>query len=191
MNKLFLYLVLAIAFNTTVGMQLPKKKRYKSWATRKLKNISRERSPYNSEIRECVDKGADPNYIVNLTKYSEQWSLLRLAVLRSDRDPELIRRLLDSGAKPDDISGPLQTAITLGYFDRVEELVQAGANINSCNYQNETPLFVAIKHNMVGIIPFLIEHGAVWLSEDIEQKLKTTHSVILELIRKHHLQKLM
>lgn len=136
MNKGLAYLLLVITFFTNSSMEQPKKKKYNRWATRKLKQIAANKNPSNGEIREFVTRGANPNIIAR--PYKEQWSLLRLAIMRADVDFDLVLLLFNRGVNLNDSSGPMQMAVQMRDFDIVERLTAKGADVNLVDYQNQT-----------------------------------------------------
>ncbi|MES2627098.1 MAG: ankyrin repeat domain-containing protein [Pseudomonadota bacterium] len=79
-------------------------------------------------------------------------------------DHELVRALLDAGAKADITnlygSSPLSEAVKLSDVELVRMLLDAGANADSPNQDNQTALMLASSIGSLEIAQLLIEHGA-------------------------------
>ena len=79
-------------------------------------------------------------------------------------DQELVRALLDAGARADITnnygSSPLSEAVKLGNVDLVETLLGAGANPDSPNQDNQTALMLASNIGSLEIATMLIDAGA-------------------------------
>lgn len=79
-------------------------------------------------------------------------------------DHELVRALLDAGAKADVSnlygSTPLTEAVKLGDVELVRMLLEAGADPDSPNQDNQTALMLASNIGSLQIAGMLIEHGA-------------------------------
>jgi ankyrin repeat protein len=78
-------------------------------------------------------------------------------------DNELPRLLLDNGADPNTTSNgtPILNAIADTQNEEfVEMLLKKGANVNSKDYQGNTPLQIASKYNNQGVINMLKKYGA-------------------------------
>ena len=79
-------------------------------------------------------------------------------------DHELVRALLDAGAKADIInnygSSPLTEAIKLGDVELVRILLDKGANPDSPNQDNQTALMLASTVGSLDIAQLLIDHDA-------------------------------
>ena len=65
----------------------------------------------------------------------------------------------------DSLSTPLHEAVKAENFQNVKTLILNGAEINATDGRNETPLFYAVKKNLVSIVEFLLQNCA-----DIEAK---------------------
>jgi ankyrin repeat protein len=71
--------------------------------------------------------------------------------------------LLDNGADPNTTSNgtPILNAIADTQNEEfVEMLLKKGANVNSKDYQGNTPLQIASKYNNQGVINMLKKYGA-------------------------------
>jgi ankyrin repeat protein len=79
-------------------------------------------------------------------------------------DHELVRALLDAGAKADVTnrygSTPLTEAVKLGDIELVRMLLNAGANPDSPNQDNQTALMLASNLGLLDIAKLLIDKGA-------------------------------
>jgi ankyrin repeat protein len=79
-------------------------------------------------------------------------------------DPELVRALLDAGAKADVTSlygsTPLTEAVKLGHLEMVRMLLDAGADPNSPNQDNQTALMLAAAIGSLPIAELLVGRGA-------------------------------
>jgi ankyrin repeat protein len=77
---------------------------------------------------------------------------------------ELVKMLLDHGAKVDIIDEeqqtPLHNAAELGHGAIVKTLLQSGAAIDATDKLGATPLFLAAKDGHHGVVKILIENGA-------------------------------
>ncbi len=86
---------------------------------------------------------------------------------RSEKDVlKIMQILLNYGAKVNTIdtssgNAPIHNASAYHSVKVVEELIQAGAEINVKNKEGETPLDMAIKWKNTEVIKFLQEHGAI------------------------------
>ena len=129
----------------------------------------------NLEVaRILVDKGADVN-----TTDSGGFTALGDAVSAGDRSAELVKLLLDHGAKVNVASGdtvevvkngkirigwmtPLLLAVPQAEYPVVEMLVKAGAKVNAKDIRGLTPLVLAVAtdHANARIVRFLLENGA-------------------------------
>ncbi|KAI1174743.1 heterokaryon incompatibility protein-domain-containing protein [Nemania sp. FL0916] len=63
-------------------------------------------------------------------------------------------------SKPPDVLSPLHHAAQRGYLTIVELLLEAGADVNSRDYQGKTPIALARKNGHVDVVRFLISAGA-------------------------------
>lgn len=79
-------------------------------------------------------------------------------------DHELVRALLDAGAKPDTTSRygstPLTEAVKLGDIDLVRMLLEAGSDPDAPNQDSQTALMLAANIGAVDIAQLLIDNGA-------------------------------
>jgi hypothetical protein len=74
-----------------------------------------------------------------------------------------VRRLVESGAKPDTPIGdgtPLMAAAQQGNVDLCRYLLSRGADVNKKNFQGETALIVALKNRHADVAQALVEGGA-------------------------------
>ncbi|WP_024468464.1 ankyrin repeat domain-containing protein, partial [Treponema pedis] len=76
-----------------------------------------------------------------------------------------------SGAKPNikDNYGetPLHVAVRIGMEDNIlQQLIEAGADINERNKKGQTPLILAIERNLVNQVKSLIKYGSDIHAED-------------------------
>lgn len=100
--------------------------------------------------------------IINTRDLSNGETALHYVVQR--RDDVWTKFLLQRGANPNiaDKNGitPLTIAASLGFVEGVEQLVKAGARVDTTNAAGETPLIAAIHRRDGAIIRLLLKHGA-------------------------------
>lgn len=100
--------------------------------------------------------------IVNTRDLSSGETALHYVVQR--RDEVWTRFLLQRGANPNiaDRNGitPLTIAAGLGFVEGVEQLVKAGARVDTTNAAGETPLIAAVHRRDGAIIRLLLKNGA-------------------------------
>ncbi|OPH62079.1 hypothetical protein BC351_02240 [Paenibacillus ferrarius] len=90
-----------------------------------------------------------------------------LSCVSSRRNPELVRFLLEHGARLD-IPNPLLSAMRpFGHSNFQEEnieivklLIEAGAAVNDKDNNGNTPLALAAMYNQKELVTYLIDHGA-------------------------------
>lgn len=91
-----------------------------------------------------------------------QVSLLTYAAMHGRAD--LIKALIDAGAKPeeasDDWGTPLMMAAAKGDVASITELIKSGAKVNDQNKAGETALMMAVRTGTVEKVRTLIEAGA-------------------------------
>ena len=99
--------------------------------------------------------------VVNTRDLSTGETALHIVTAR--RDAVWIRFLTGRGANPNirDKKGvtPLQLAVTLGFVEGVEALVQAGAEVEITDSSGETPLISAVHRRDTGLIRLLLANG--------------------------------
>ncbi|HLH96219.1 MAG TPA: ankyrin repeat domain-containing protein [Xanthobacteraceae bacterium] len=87
---------------------------------------------------------------------------LHWAVYKIDAD--LVRALLDHGAKADVInnygSSPLAEAVKVANPQLVEMLLDAGSNVEEANQDGQTALMLAARAGSVEVADLLVRHGA-------------------------------
>src|SRR2546425_5219816 len=87
---------------------------------------------------------------------------LRWAVYKVDAD--LVRALLERGAKPDVInnygSSPLAEAVKVANARLVEMLLDAGSNVEVPNQEGQTALMLAARAGSLDVAELLVRHGA-------------------------------
>lgn len=100
--------------------------------------------------------------VVNTRDISTGETALHIVTAR--RDALWIRFLTERGANPNIRNkqgvSPLQLAVTLGYADGVDALLQAGADVEVSNVAGETPLVTAVHSRDIPIIRMLLGNGA-------------------------------
>lgn len=98
-----------------------------------------------------VEAGADINKVD-----SYGWSVLDYA-----KNKDVMEYLIGKGVKSKygDVTGMLHDAIRDGEIDRVEILVELGADVNA-KYDGISSLDLALSRNKIGIAKCLIAHGA-------------------------------
>lgn len=93
-----------------------------------------------------------------------------------NNSPDLVRLLIDNGAKVDAFTGeralwtvefdsflfetPLHLASSNGYLDCVKHLIEAGADINSKRWDERTPLMFASAFGNHEVVEYLCSKGA-------------------------------
>ncbi|NOU98879.1 ankyrin repeat domain-containing protein [Paenibacillus planticolens] len=90
-----------------------------------------------------------------------------LGCVSSRRNPELVRFLLEHGARLD-VRNPLLSAMrpfVHSNFEKenveiVKMLIEAGSNVNDKDDQGNTPLSTAAMYNQKELVQYLIDHGA-------------------------------
>lgn len=115
---------------------------------------------------ECVklllENGADINTPAKL-RYDLDWRMLPL--MASTEHIKVLEFLISKGAKldkhdPDLGYTALHEASSRGYYQSVEILINAGANVNSKTHLKETPLMQAAEAGKLKAVNVLLNHGA-------------------------------
>ncbi len=119
-------------------------------------------------FRRLLELGADPNAIYDDGGTIMQWVVLneediflKLA-LRFGGDPNLV--------SPSTTRAPIFEAMGPGFGSKVPILLEAGADMNSRNMLDETPMMVAAKLGQFDIIYDLLERGADYRTRDQNNK---------------------
>jgi ankyrin repeat protein len=111
-------------------------------------------------VRQLVSNGVDVNAHVRYEE-SDDTALIR-AIWKHDHN--VIDELLKLGADPDRGSRnnyPIILATNLGYQSIVEQLRDAGADVNLVDREHaETPLIMASRQGHLATVKYLVEHGA-------------------------------
>lgn len=112
---------------------------------------------------ELARSGADINGQFHLLDVGRrQVSILTYAAMQGN--PELIKSLIEAGAKPeaasDDWGTPLMMASAKGNLAIMSELIKAGAKVNERNRWGETALFMAVRFGSAEKVQLLLESGA-------------------------------
>jgi ankyrin repeat protein len=124
-------------------------------------------------VRALLDRGLDPNARVLLAK-EDLWigqngedpapPLLSLAARFGSPGSEIVRLLLDRGARPDarDRNGqtPLMKAAELGWMPSMEPLMKRGADVNAKDREGVTVLMHAMGNRNLNAVAALIDKGA-------------------------------
>lgn len=145
-------------------------------------------------IKKMLDKGADPNWVINNTPRARMRGgspriVFATAIMRAafSADLELVRLLLEYGADPhiksSDNETTLAAAAGLGWVhgfhkDRAREdrleiikiLVEMGADVNWQDNYGISPLMVAGNLGDIPIIQYLIDQGADLGAYDLGKK---------------------
>jgi ankyrin repeat protein len=145
-------------------------------------------------IKKMLDKGADPNFVINNTPRARMRGgspriVFATAIMRAafSADLELFNMLLEYGADPDikssDNESTLQAASGLGWIsgfhkerslkDRLEiirKLVESGADVNWQDDYGISSLMVAGNLGDLPIIQYLIDQGADLGAYDLGKK---------------------
>jgi ankyrin repeat protein len=110
-------------------------------------------------IQMLLDKGADVN-----SKDKFGFTPLDTAVGKFESNPEIVKLLLEKGAKPGLSSraseAPLCDAIPYSSVKVMEALIQGGQDINQDGPNGDTPLCKAIRYCKKDLVSFLLEKGA-------------------------------
>jgi len=122
------------------------------WAFRSLRGFNR-----------LLALGAEPNAI-----FDDGTSIMHAAV--EQEDSEFLRQLLAHGGDPNLRAGslkePLLFTAMLGYgLDKVELLLEAGADLEARGFDGYTPLLAGTKLNQFDAIYVLLENGADYTAE--------------------------
>ncbi|KAK7908840.1 hypothetical protein PG985_016143 [Apiospora marii] len=146
-----------------------------------------------SLIRVLLDNGADPDvsgYEVKddsgkLPKYYSSYKGLLSVAIKDGRD-EMIQDLLDAGANVNKgFPRPLAVAMQCHRLDVARTLISHGADINEMKH-NLTPLRCAIETPDAGLVQFALEHGADPHDQDaINSAFKKGHDLFSALMREH------
>ncbi|MBE5074990.1 ankyrin repeat domain-containing protein [Erythrobacteraceae bacterium E2-1 Yellow Sea] len=87
-----------------------------------------------------------------------------LHIVTERRDALWIRFLTERGANANIRNkqgvAPLQLAVTMGYAEGVDALLNAGADVEVSNVAGETPLIAAVHSRDIPIIRMLLDKGA-------------------------------
>jgi len=59
----------------------------------------------------------------------------------------------------------------------IKQLLKWKADINEKNFLEKTPLYIAVGHKDVAIIPFLLENGAIIRMQQLKQRPSNTHTI--------------
>ncbi len=106
---------------------------------------------------EMIDAGADVNGAQGDGTTPLHWAVYKV-------DVELIRLLLERGAKPDVMnnygSSPLAEAAKVGNAQLVEILLDAGADVESANQEGQTALMLAARAGSMNVAEVLVGRGA-------------------------------
>jgi ankyrin repeat protein len=111
-------------------------------------------------IRMLIEAGADVN--IRNEKDSDN-TLLMEAIYRCD-DLEIIKKILDAGAKKEEKNKYGKTALicasSVGKIEFVNLLLRYGADINAKNKNGVTSLLIAYLNNHKNIVDLLLDRGA-------------------------------
>jgi len=83
-----------------------------------------------------------------------------------DGDIELVKKLLSEGAdvgarmNTGNLNTPLHNAVSRGHEKVAKVLLEHGADIKATNKNGETALHLAIRHNFLSLVQFLMDNGA-------------------------------
>jgi ankyrin repeat protein len=120
----------------------------------------------NKDFHQCkkiIDAGAEVNTNIDWMGVT----LLSFALY--SQSPDIAKLLIDAGAEVNAESNlgryAIHIAVANGYYDVVKRLIEAGANIDLKNFENQTPLDMALSNRRrlpdgIHIAKLLIQAGA-------------------------------
>lgn len=113
-----------------------------------------------SEVTEALKR---PGSVVVNTQDSTTGETA-LHIVTRDNDHKWVAFLRQNGANPNiaDYKGitPLQIAATMGYLECAEQLIKAGANVDTPNSTGETALISAVHNRNIPLVRLLLKEGA-------------------------------
>ena len=112
---------------------------------------------HRDAVLKRIAAGADVNAAQGDGTTPLHWAVYKI-------DADLVRALLDRGAKPDVInnygSSPLAEAVKVANARLVEMLLDAGSNVEVSNQEGQTALMLAARAGSVEVADQLVSHGA-------------------------------
>jgi ankyrin repeat protein len=136
-----------------------------------------------ASVKDLLEKGADVN---TTDKYGR--TLLRIAVDEDENATEIVKALLEKGAKPDEVrdtnmTTPLQIAAEIGNVEIVKALLDAGADVYVRNNHDKTPLDLAEDEGHQEIAEIIKAHmEQKKLEQETAKKLETQHGLPEKLL---------
>lgn len=133
-----------------------------------------------SKVRERLAAGDDVNRIAKDSGI-QHMSCSPLSIAVRNKERELVRILLDSGADPHFLRLPdqksvLQTAVSTGDVEVVRMLIQAGADINDVNKEGFGVIHVAAVLRNAEMVQYLLSAGAPYDMADSYQMRPLMHT---------------
>lgn len=137
-----------------------------------------------ASVKDLLEKGADVN-----TTDTYGRTPLRIAVDEDENATEIVKALLEKGAKPDKVrdtnmTTPLQIAAEIGNVEIVKALLDADADVYVRNNHDKTPLELAEYEGHKEIVEIIKAHmEQKKLEQETAKQLETQHNVPQDLIK--------
>lgn len=122
-------------------------------------DIYDQRSDYETTVTLLVTRAP---HLINKVNHDEDTPLM--TALRRENF-NLAKILLTYGAEVKNIADSGETALSIAVNHEcdpllIEQLIQAGSNLNHRDHRGRTPLFIAVMDHSMEIIKILLEYGA-------------------------------
>ena len=137
-----------------------------------------------ASVKDLLEKGANVN-----TTDTYGRTPLRIAVDEDENATEIVKALLEKGAKPDKVrdtnmTTPLQIAAEIGNVEIVKALLDAGADVYVSNNHDKTPLELAEYEGHQEIAEIIKAHmEQKKLEQETAKQLETQHNIPEDLIK--------
>lgn len=136
-----------------------------------------------ASVKDLLEKGADVN-----TTDTYGRTPLRIAVDEDEKATEIVKALLEKGAKPDKVrdtnmTTPLQIAAEIGNVEIVKALLDADADVYVRNNHDKTPLELAEYEGHKEIVEIIKAHmEQKKLEQETAKQLETQHGLPEKLL---------